>query len=68
METSQKHHIDQGEDARSIEQSKRQKAIVKETRKAFGKYLLQKKLCTKEGPHNNHTFEDKGQSWDLDAD
>ena len=46
----------------------RDKAIVKERRKTFGKCSSQNKLDTKENPHNNHTIEDQGQSCDFDAD
>ena len=31
-------------------------------------FILTKKLDTKEDPHNNHTIEDEGQSWDFDPD
>ena len=44
------------------------KAIVKDKRKVFGQFSSQKKLDTKEDPHNNHTIEDQGQSWDFDPD
>ena len=42
--------------------------IIEERRKAFGKFSSQNKPDTKEDPHNNHTIEDQGQSWDFDPD
>ena len=47
----------------------RDKGYIKGKEKGFWKFCIpKKKLDTKEDPHNNHTIEDQGQSWDFDPD
>ena len=46
----------------------RDKSYSKGKEKVLENVHPKKKLDTKEDPHNNHTIEDQGQSWDFDPD